>query len=229
MSGFDERAGMSPERREEVRRELGLDSLPVPRYEDMPEVSDAAWAMEKYNFQKALKCVDNLASAQFMGQYLMPSCIIDQSIDPHAFRRGWSQSSYIDAGVPIPVNKKITAATGITSDMNESNWYTWVAQNVAWRFEESGARAMSPVLIWRTSGLRKHGRYVKGSKLLGWLYTLDRTPRPGQTVEDAVRQVGILHPSDMQAANKVLPVAGALLPEGLTPPNPGSDDEGVFS
>jgi hypothetical protein len=231
-ANYDGRGNMTAERRAEVAHELGLDTLPVPRYDNLPEVSDAAWAVEKFNFQKAIYCVDPLMSAKFMGQSFPPSIPIDQSIDPHVFKRGWSQSSWIDAAKPIPVNDKITAVTGITMYPNETNWFGWIALSLKWAFDESGARAMSPVLIYRTEGILKQvpgfRKRQRLGKLIGWIYTLDRTPKDGLRMEDMVKNVGILHPSSMHSENRVLPVAGSLLPSDVVPPNPRSDDKGVF-
>lgn len=202
---IDLRGTMTPERQEEVAKALGMDSLPVPSYEDLPAVHDAQVAQQKFNFLKAMKCVDPIASHVFMGQFMPSSIPIDQSMDPRTFKRGWSQSMVIDTSLPIPVNDKITSVTGITKVPNERNWYGWLAQNIEWNFKESGARAMSPVLIFRARGERRMGRWLS-RPLIGAAYTLDRTPRDGQTMENMMASIGVIHVSSHHSENKVLPI-----------------------
>jgi hypothetical protein len=208
---------MTPERRLEVAAELGMDQIPIPRYEDLPEVTDAAWATEKYNFQKALQCVDAVASAAFMGYVERLGLPIDQAMDPRQFKRGWSQALQLDTSRPIPVNAKVTAATGITKTRCEANWYGWLALNIKWTFDESGARAISPVLMARTEGIRRNGRVI--GRYLIPVYKLDRTPKYGMTEAEMMASVGITHPSTTPSENRRLPIAGRLSTRDDLPAN----------
>lgn len=202
---IDLRGTMTPERQEEVAKALGMDSLPVPDYDDLPDVHDGEAARQAFNFKKAIACVDVLASHTFMGQFMPSTIPIDQAMDPRVFKRGWSQSVVIDTSRPIPVNAKITAVTGITRERKESNWYGWLAQNIQWAFTESGARAMSPVLIFRARGEKRMGKWLS-RPIIGAVYTLDRTPRDGVCMSDMMASVGVLHRSTHHSDNKVLPV-----------------------
>lgn len=206
MSGnYDERGQMTAERRAEVVKELGFASMPVPRYEDLPKTHDVSAVQEKWNFMKALTCVDVLASARFMN-YLPNGIVVDQSMDPRSFKRGWTTALKLDTSQPIPVNNKITAATGIGHELNESNWYTWLAQHLWWYYQESGAKAISPCLVFRTRGEKKRRRWV-ARPMLGVTCMMDRSS-PYSTVElSQGAQIGMLHPSTMEAENKVLPAA----------------------
>ena len=212
---------MTVERKAEVAKELGLESIPKPRYDDLPEVHDVSAVQERWNFMKAIAFVDPLASATFMN-YLPSRLAIDQSMNAREYRRGWSWCVHLDRSKPIPVNRKITAATGITSARNEKNWYTWLAQHILRVYTELGARAMAPVLVWRTHGERRHGHWL-AVPVLGVIFKLDRTPPYGRAMEDMVAQVGVLHPSTTEAKNKVLPAAvvemageGASVRDSLT-------------
>jgi hypothetical protein len=213
---FDARGGMTAERQAEVAKELGMDAIPKPRYDDLPNVRDAAWATEKWNFLKALAFEDPVASAAFMGYMEATGIPIDQSIDPRQFKRGWTQAAKLDMSEPIPVNDKITAATGITSTPCEANWYGWFAGQIKWIFDESGARAMSPVIISRTTGIRRWGRWL--GKYLFAIYKLDRTPAYGKTEMDMVANVGILHPQLERQENRRLPIAGRSEIPGIDAP-----------
>ena len=203
-SNYDERGGMTAERRDEVIRELGLQNLPNPRYDDLPKAHDVAAVQEKWNFMKAMTCVDVLASARFMN-YLPNGIVVDQSMDPRSFKRGWTTALKLDTSQPIPVNNKITAATGIGHELNESNWYTWLAQHLWWHYQESGARAISPCLVFRTRGERRRRKWV-AKPMLGVTCMMDRSAAYSADQFQGA-QVGILHPTTEHAANRVMPAA----------------------
>jgi hypothetical protein len=202
---FDLRGTMSEERQAEVAHALGMDAIPIPAYDDLPEAHDGAVAQQKFNHMKAMQLVDVLASHVFMGQFMPSSIPIDQAMNARDFKRGWSQAVCIDTSLPIPVNEKITAATGITAIPCERNWYGWLAQNVEWAFKESGARAMSPVLIVRSRGERRFGQWLS-RPMISAHYKLDRTPRDGMREEDMMASVGLLHSQQVRQDNRVLPI-----------------------
>jgi len=206
---YDESGDMTPERKAEVAKELGLADVPRPRYDDLPEVHDLPTVREKWNFMKAVALVDPLASAAFMN-YLPSRLVVDQSINPREYRQGWSWCTHVRTDKPIPVNRKITAATGIGHGRNEKNWYGWLAQWVLRVYTELNARSVSPCLVWRTRGERKRGRYVI-VPVLGVIFKLDRTPPDGRRIEDMVNQMGLLHPSALGGENRVQPVATVSL------------------
>lgn len=208
-AGYDSRGGMTAEDRARVAAEFGMDSIPTPRYEDLPECEAGAYATEKFNFAKAMKCVNPIASAYFMGNFFPSSIPVDQSLDPHTFKRGWSQSAILNTKAKIPVNRKITAATGIGNGLGankEADWYGTLALQLKWIYTESGARACSPVLVFNAM------------HLIGIAYKLDRTPAYGKTELDMVSNVGILHPQTHESKNKRLAVAGRAEIKGIDAP-----------
>ena len=218
-ANYDERGQMTPERRAEVAKALGMDSIPKPRYDDLPAVHDVSSVQERWNFMKALACVDSLGTAAFH-KYLPDRLVIDQQMNAREFRRGWSYAIHLDTSKPVPSNRKIKAATGIGTGRNESNWYGWLAQWCMRAYEELGARKMAPPLLWRTRGEKLHGRYAI-VPVLGVIIKLDRTPPDGLRMEDLAGSVGILHPSSMQTENRVVPVVTTadqtLAPDALAP------------
>jgi hypothetical protein len=173
------------ERAEAVKEaldDLGLSEEPAQRWETTPGIPDLGGLVQ---FKKALSCIDPLDTAAFE-HYIPDSVVIDQAIDTRAYVRGWSRAIVIPTDVPIPTGPMVTRSTGIYSEPTAPNHYRWLALEVKRHFDELGARAIGPPLIFRTSG------YGGTRPLLGVIMKLDLTPPDGQDWQPAANW-GMLH------------------------------------
>jgi hypothetical protein len=208
--------GLTPERRAEVAKMLGLDGPITPRYDDLPKAMDPVDSAKRANHRKALKLLDSIASAAFM-RYLPDRLQIDKTLDARVWRDGYSFAATTRTDMPLPVNQKITAATGITSFPCEKNWYNLLAQKIMLYYDYYGARGISPCLVFRSRGEKtKMGRYYGAAfniaAMVGVLFKLDRKPKDGQTLADSMGAMGALHSADLQAENRVMPVGNLGFP-----------------
>jgi len=203
--------GLSVERRAEVAKMLGLDGAPRPRYDDLPKAMDPVDQAKRANFRKALKCADPIASLAFM-RYLPNKLVIDQTMDARVWKDGYSFAATTRTDAALPVNRKIAAATGLTSVPCEKNWYNLLSQKIMLFYEYYGAVAMSPPIIFRSRGEKtKFGRYfgqrMDIAAMVGVLFKLDHR---GNTAS-----IGALHDAGLSAENRVMPVGQLGFPEGL--------------
>lgn len=156
----------------EALEDLGLSEPPKPRWETTAGFSDLN-ARELVNFKKALACVDPLDTAAFE-HYIPSGVVVDKAIDTRAFTRGWSRAIVIPTDVAIPSGPLVERATGIGTEPNARNHYLFLAIEVKRHYDELGAKAMGPPLVFRTNG-------GGGARpLLGVIMKLDLTPPDGQ-------------------------------------------------
>jgi hypothetical protein len=185
---------------------FGLDALPVPKYDDLPEGQDNAEAIsELVNFRKAVSIVDPIMSAAFW-PYLSDALCLDQHMDTRTFKRGCSFAVVVPAFGAMPVNQKIAAATGVGFENNFKNRCIWMAQELLWHYRYFGARRISPPLVY----LAGHEGVVGSTQ--GVIFQLDRTPPDGMTETDIMAQLGILIDADTRCENRVVAV-GTATPE----------------
>jgi hypothetical protein len=135
----------------------------------MPDEHPVPVGSAMLNFKKALQLVDPLETAAFE-RYLPDGIVIDQSMDAAAFHPEASKCISFRTDLPIPSNTRVFASTGIGTEQNAQNQYLWLAQELGRHWEELGARAMAPPLVFRTNG---HGGTVP---LLGLIMKLDLRP-----------------------------------------------------
>ena len=167
---------MTPEERESIRKELGLDTLPAPRGpvpQEHPPVSPGGLL----NFHKALSCVDALSTAAFE-RFIPPSVVIDQSLSARTFHPFFSKAVSIRTDLPPPVDERITRLTGIPYERSDRAFFAWLAQELRILFEGHAPRASSPPLIFRTDG------FEGTVPLMGFIVFFDMSPADGETLED---------------------------------------------
>lgn len=165
-------------RKQEIAAELGLDKLPSARM-DMPDEQKPVPTGFMIKWKKAASLIDPIETAAF-GKYIPDGCAIDQGMDarsPSASRdENWAINCRTDQ--EIPSNLRVVRSTGIGSIPNANNHYLWLANELDAAYKVSGARAMSPPLVFRTNG---HENTVP---LLGILVRWNLTPQDGQTKAD---------------------------------------------
>ncbi len=170
----------------EILQKLGLDTLPGPRYQ-VTDPHHIPSGSQLLNFKKALKLVDAIETAAF-GRYIPDTLIVDQSLDSRAFSAAHSRAIMIRTDLPIPGGPKVFRSTGIGAEPNTHTHYLWLAQELKRHVDELGATAISPPLIFRTSG------HDDTAPLLGAVFKLDLRPKDGQTAEDMGANWALLGP-----------------------------------
>jgi hypothetical protein len=213
--------GLTAERREEIAKGLGLSGVPRPRYDDLPAAMDPLEAEMRANHKKALACIDAIASHAFM-RYLPNNLVVDQTLDARVFKKEYSFGASVRTDRGIPVNPKITAATGITAYPCEKNWYNLLAQGVMRYYQFYLAIAISPCLIFRTRGEksrmgRRYGTRFNIAPMVGVIFKLDRRRRDGALLAESVAMTGIIHDKSVESTNVVHPVpieGGIVGPDG---------------
>lgn len=136
----------------------------------MPEEHPVPVGSAVLNFKKALQLVDRLETASF-DRYIPDGIVIDQTMDATAFHPEASKCITFRTDLPIPSNRRVFSSTGIGTEQTAQNQYLWLAQELGRHWEELGARAMAPPLVFRTHG---HNGTVP---LLGLVMKLDLRPR----------------------------------------------------
>ena len=173
-------------------KELHLERIPTPRMEVPIPRASMANAGQLVNFKKALSCVDPIETAAFE-RFLPGDVKIDQSLPNRHFVPGWSYALCVPTDTPLPVNERITFATGAGSQPNRENCFVELAIGLRRAYYEYGARGMSQPLVWRTSGAPgSDGRPT--AALLGVCVTFDRRPPDGETSEALMNDVGLIAP-----------------------------------
>lgn len=137
---------------------------------EMPEEHPIPVGSALLNFKKALQLVDPLESAAFE-KYIPDGVVIDQTMDARVYHPEASKCITFRTDLPIPSNRRVFASTGIGTEQNAQNQYLWLAQELGRHWEELGARAMAPPLVFRTHG-------ANGTvPLLGLMLKLDLRPK----------------------------------------------------
>jgi hypothetical protein len=155
---------LSPERALELARGFGLDEVPVPRYDDVPEGNAPSSTVGLVTFKKSIMLVDHLRTVAFH-RYLHDSCVIDQTMDASQWSPKHSYSVMVRTDVPPPVNERITRATGIKPTQDDRDFFQWLA-NVVWeQWTIVGAVRMAPPLIF--AGGDQYRRWSKREKVAG--------------------------------------------------------------
>jgi hypothetical protein len=155
---------ISPEREKELAEAYGLDEVPTPRYEDLPDPNKPNSTSGLVSFHKALMLVDRLRTAGFH-RYLHDSCAVDQTMDASVWSPEHSFAVQIRTDVPPPVNERITRATGIRPTKDDRDFFIWLANVVAEQWTVLGARKMAPPLIY--CGGDHWNRWSKKERIAG--------------------------------------------------------------
>lgn len=134
----------------EILEELHLERVPEPRY-DVPIPRSPEEVQASVNHRKAVACVDPLETAAFE-RFIPDGVVIDQTIDSRSFAPGCTFAVCVPTERPAPVNEKITAATGITNEINRQNHFLELAIWIKRAYDEYGATGMSAPLVFRTEG-----------------------------------------------------------------------------
>lgn len=168
---------------EDVLAELGLDQMPPARLPGLEQKKIAGGGMLKW--KKAVQLIDPIETAAFM-RYAPDDIPFDQSLDPIPFSPDHSRALSIRTDVPIPMHPKIAKATGMTAEPTAQNHYIWLWIEVDRHLIELGAKAVSPVKIFRTSG-------AEGTwPLLGALFKLSFAVPDGLARADIGANWGVL-------------------------------------
>lgn len=205
-------AALTPELEAQLAREFGLDEMPAPRYDDLPTPAMNPEDVSRgINFVKAVQLVDSILSAAVM-RYAPPTLFVDQSMDARVFCRQYSHSVLVPKHRPIPVNRKITAATGIGYHNTLENRSIWAWTEIRWVYDQLGANAISPVLAFEvTQGPRRE-------RFMGVIFKVGIRKIDGRRLEDGFASVGLLHPKyeptsegtrEIRADNEVTPFGGS--------------------
>jgi hypothetical protein len=170
---------VTPEREAELAAQYGLDEVPTPRYEDLPEPNKPFNTSGLVTFHKTLALVDRLRTAAFH-RYIHDSCIIDQTMDASVWSPEHSFTAMIRTDVPLPVNERITRATGIQPTMDDRDYFMWLRDVVSEQWTVLGAKKMAPPLIycggdhWRRWSKKER---LSGAKpFMGFIAKYDWTP-----------------------------------------------------
>lgn len=194
---------MTPERAQEMARELGLDAPPPPRYNDLPTPNPTTELSPK--LLKALQLVDQIETWAFE-KFIPTHLEIDRNIDARV--QGPPEYHFavcVRTDMPPPSNPRIARATKIKpNDMGVDNFYRWLAVEIANMAKELGTVKLGPPLIFRTNGKKSKGIVP----FVGAICKFDRTPPSGQTMESMMADVGVLVPAEMRVkpANLFIPV-----------------------
>lgn len=198
---------MTPERALELARELGLDSVPKPRYSDLPEENPETPNHARPKFLKALQLVDQIETWAFE-RFIPDFCVIDHNIDAHVMGNPELHFAVcVRTDMPPPSNARIARATGIrVGSVDQGNFYQWLAVEVGNAYREIGAKKMGVPLIFSTL---KDPKKSWSIPYLGAICKFDRTPPDGSRMDDMVANRGLLIPWDtpVKKENAVLAVA----------------------
>lgn len=154
-----------PDTLEDIKKRLGIDQLPEPRYEMATPNRDPSTV----KLWKALQLVDAIETAAFE-RYIPSKIIIDQSINSYSLTVSNTFGAAVRTDVPIPSHVKIEKATGIGTAPHAHNHYNWLAQKLGQHWDELGPVGCSSPLVWRTYG----GRGEK--PLVGLIFHLSFLP-----------------------------------------------------
>ena len=205
---------MTPGAEREIADDLGLSELPPPRYGDIPkEMASPEELGEVMRFKKALTLVDPIATAAF-SRFIPNQMIVDQGIDARGWSRGYSFAVQIRTDKPPVVNRKVTAATGITKELNERNFYAQIALRMYQLYVEMGAHCVSPPLIFRTT---VKDRRTGARPLIGAIFKFGRVPRDGSLLESIQSGWGLLHDAALETKTRKLPVVEKVQMPGASP------------
>lgn len=179
---------MTPEEKEAICGELGIDKLPALRYDDVPEEHPPVTGGGLMTYKKVLALIDPIATAAFE-RFIPAHVVIDSSLSARDFHPFLCKGISFRTDLPVPSNDRIFRSTGVPGGVGEKAWYPWLAVELQKMFDGYGARAVSPPLLWRTNG---HEGTVP---LLGFIVKLDIRPKDGETIEDTTASMGLLAPA----------------------------------
>jgi hypothetical protein len=171
--------------RADALERLGLDKAPEARLPGLWEQDAPPPGKALLNFKKALQLVDPIETASFE-KYIPDGVVIDQAMDTRAFNPEASRCVMLRTDQPIPSNYRVFRSTGIGTEPNTNNHYMWLAQELGRHILELGARAISPPLIFRTSGSNGTVPFI------GLIMKMDTRPADGMTVADQGANWGLL-------------------------------------
>jgi len=177
--------------RDEIKRQLGIDKLPPPRLEGLPDVADVQRLSGRgaLRYRKLTSLIDPIETAAFV-RYIPSDVCIDQTLDGRVFHPENSIARSIRTDIEIPVVPKVTAATGITAAPTAENHYIWLAGLLKWAKDELGFAACAPPLIFRTNGAQ--GTWP----LLGFITMVRYEIPDGLTKWNLGARIGLLTPKN---------------------------------
>ena len=165
----------------EAIRKMGLTEVPKPRYDDLPAPVGQSDISKLVNHGKAKMLVDPILTAKF-ARYIPDTLIIDNAIDTLSYRPDWSFCLHVRTDMAPPVNRKITAVTGIAAIIDDGNFMQWIGLEMHNLANVLGTFRIGPPHVFRTKDL------------MGVIVKYDRTPQNGRRVEDSEADIGLLFP-----------------------------------
>lgn len=175
-----------------ILKELHLERVPEPREAvPMPRATYRD-SSNIINFRKALSCVDSLETAAF-SRFIPDNVTVNQQIDTRSYVPTWSLAFMIPTDQPVPMNEKVAAflKVKITDAHTKEAYFAELGAQISNAYSQYGARAISPPLVFSTSGAKTEtGKST--TPFLGVIVTFDRTPPDGQTQLDITNDVGVM-------------------------------------
>lgn len=152
---------MTPQERQEIARQMGLDKPPTPRV-TVPEDNAPVTKEWSPSFYKAVRLIDPIETAAFE-RFIPDFCVLDLAIDTRIFKRGMSHLASVRIDMPPPSDDRIAATTGVLSRrhpdaMSRPNFYRWLGIIVADWYRQINAEAMGVPLIFATRAPKNGAR-----------------------------------------------------------------------
>lgn len=199
---------MTPERAEQLAKQMGLDEVPKSRYTDLPPDNLPMGRLVEFK-KMVMLCSDSILTNSFW-RYIPDCVVIDHMMDGSVYSGENCFATLIRTDIPPPVNEKITRVTGIRPTMDFENYLLWLGLILKEYWTAMKPRAMAPPLLCRGYGGRLYRRIPGAKPFVGMAMKFDLRPPDGLTMRDVQPQYGCLLPGttmNVKSDHLVLPKA----------------------